>query len=122
MYNTLDSVNHAIECLENKLNVKNIVKRSFIGDLVDLETKYDNTFYFGVLTIGNNIETAKLDFLNNQFINVEKNSQIIALFDKIFIDQEIIDNKVPYPEGHFRGFILTAPASSYVYEDRQAFR
>jgi hypothetical protein len=103
---TMDSVEHAKEVLKEKtkLPVRSCIPL-FSTDIKDLN-HFKNRYFFGILNIGNNVETGSLSFENNLVINVSTNSQIISLFQSLdCIALEGTESSSDYEfEGSFRGF------------------
>jgi len=103
---TLDSVEHAKQVLinETKLKIKDFTP-VFITDLEELVTK-QNRYYFGVLTLGNNVQTGILKYADNDLISCIANSQIIQLFQSLecIEDTEVESTSIYSFEGCFRGF------------------
>lgn len=108
---TLDSVEHAKEVLKETLKIKNVTAIPVVLDLEQLTKKELNNYYFGVITIGSNIEKLNLSLFGLNFIDVEKNSQIIELFDFLTITKVV--NDLNYSKGHFRGFRLITDSSTF---------
>lgn len=107
MQYTLDSVVQFEACLD-KLYPSSTYNREpiYIEDLSQL-TLDENSFYFGVLTVGSNVITAVLkNSDDNEVITIETNSQIIEAFKSVdFLDVDT--NPLPSPVGQFRGFQIT---------------
>ena len=103
---TLDSLEQTKQALINKTKLK--VRDAlpiFLDDLTDISFT-ENRYYFGVLTIGSNIDNVKLSFAGNDIITINTDSQIIQLFQSANFT---IDSNVPSTsqydfEGCFRGF------------------
>jgi hypothetical protein len=109
---TLDSKVHVVECLKKKLNIERVTEEPVLLNLDEIKNHEENVFYFGVLTVGSNIETVKLNLFNINFIDIETNSQIIGLFK--YIDIIKIENDLKFPKGQFRGFRLNAESTSFI--------
>lgn len=101
---TLDSVTHVIRALENKHRGKTVEKNSiYIDDLSEIK-KTSNKYYFGVLTIAKDVETAELQNSSDiEIITIQKNSQIIEIFNNV-VFKDSGNVIIPSPKGHFRGF------------------
>ena len=113
---TLDSLEQTKQALINKtkLAVKDATP-VFIDDLRDL-VHTENRYFFGVLTIGSNIDYAKLSFAGNDIISISQDSQVIQLFQAIdikrYVDSSSMTSRAYYYEtysgyayqGCFRGF------------------
>ncbi|MFT7443015.1 MAG: hypothetical protein ACI9Q3_001393 [Maribacter sp.] len=111
---TLDSVAQTIEALENKLKIKGIVKTPLICSITDLETYNPNTFYFGVVSAGWGFESIAFNCFRESFISIGESSQIIELFQVLYILRESDGNgNTPEARGQFRGFVLTVPPNSF---------
>ena len=108
---TLDSVTHAMQCLKEKLKIKKIKHIPMLGSLEEIWSKKDNVYYFGVVTVGHNIENMKLMLLGVNFIEIQTDTQIISLFDHMTFDK-LESNTIA--QGQFRGFMLLCEPSSYV--------
>jgi hypothetical protein len=113
---TLDSVEHAKQALINKTKLKvKDAKPVFVEDLRDL-VFVENKYYFGVLTLGSNIDAGVLSFGGNDVISIAGDSQAIQLFQalsiKRFLDPYSMTSRAYYYEtysgyvyqGCFRGF------------------
>ncbi|MDD7885754.1 hypothetical protein [Flavivirga sp. 57AJ16] len=101
---TLDSVTQVVKAFEEFNPSKKVSKvTSFIEDLNDILPK-ENRFYFGVLTVSENVVKAVLkNGLDNDIITITKNSQIVELFHSVeFLDA--MDAELAQPYGQFRGF------------------
>lgn len=103
---TLDSKKHVEEVLKHKYKAKKVI--SDLHDTEDLNSfsHTDKIYYFGVISIGNNVEYCQVLTNNKKIIRGDKNSQIIEYFtDLKFYDAlgvEITENV----EGQFRGHSL----------------
>ncbi|MGK0324842.1 MAG: hypothetical protein ACJA1D_000174 [Polaribacter sp.] len=102
----MDSVEHAKACLieKTKLEVKSFlpVLETDLNSLKHYATRY----FFGVITLGNNVESGVLYFENSPFINIAKNSQIISLFQElelVLVEGSETTSQHEF-EGTFRGF------------------
>lgn len=107
MLNSLDSVTHAVACLQE--NNKGFTVKPFpfqTNDLSKLVEKVENKYYFGVLTIGNNDSTNiyTVNFDENVAIKIGTNSQIIALFENLTGTDSVPAVIDMSAEGSFRGF------------------
>lgn len=135
MLQTLDSVQHAVACLQKKFPDKQISVEPYLThDISNMLIKYDgvndtfnvnpNRFYFGVFTYAdasywvNGLETKGLqlllddDYLNDgdlpNGIAIEPNSQIIELFKGIIISHGWENAVIDFSSvGMFRGFEIT---------------
>jgi hypothetical protein len=103
---TMDSVEHAKAVLieKTKLEVKSFLP-VFMTDIKDL-SYFENRYFFGVITVGNNVSTAILNYEQNPIITISSNTQVIDLFQSldctVFTD---IETSSQYDfEGSFRGF------------------
>jgi hypothetical protein len=110
---TLDSVQHAIECLREKLNIQKISKTALVCGLDELTEKNNNTYYFGVLNIGENVTNCQLQLFGMNFIDIPFNNQIICLFDNIDLSLNP-SSETSIHKGQFRGFILVTEPSGYI--------
>jgi helix-turn-helix protein len=103
---TMDSVQHAKAVLEErtKLKIKSFLP-VFNTDLKALN-HFRNRYFFGVITLGNNVEKGVLKYEENPFITVTTNSQIIILFQSLECTTlEDVETTSEYEfEGTFRGF------------------
>jgi hypothetical protein len=64
-------------------------------------------YYFGILTVGNNVDHAKLYISGTEFIEIQKNSQIVDFFTDVkYFDSSNVELAVT-PQGHFRGYRLS---------------
>lgn len=112
MQYTLDSVTHAIECLKEKTNSKKVEYLPLVATLEEISYRENNHYYFGVITTGNNIDKITLNSFGIDFIEVDGNSQIVALFS--WIQFERITGNTDFPQGQFRGFRLITENSTYI--------
>lgn len=106
---TLDSLVHAESCLREKLNIKEVSSTPIIAQLKEL-TKKRNVYYFGVLTIGHNVQNVNLNLLGTNIIRLENNNQIICLFDTLTFTQEDKQGT----SGQFRGFEIITEDSGFI--------
>jgi helix-turn-helix protein len=103
---TMDSVEHAKAVLIQRTKLK---IKSFLPVLeTDLNAlkHYSSRYFFGVITLGDNVEKGILYFENSPFINVSKNSQIISLFQElelVLVEGSETTSEYQF-EGTFRGF------------------
>ncbi|MBP0902401.1 hypothetical protein ACFSKN_02135 [Mariniflexile gromovii] len=102
---TLDSVTQYKESLRDIYLGKTITEKAvFVKDLNELTENILNRHFFGILTIGSNVDSCLLkEDDDTDFISVDANSQIIECFSSI----ECLDAAlaiVSSPKGHFRGF------------------
>lgn len=107
MHFTLDSVTQVVQALKNLNKAKTVNETPvLITDLNDISLQ-SNRYYFGILTVGTNVEKTILkDSSSNEIITIEKNSQIVDFFnDADFLDGG--DVALVSPTGHFRGFEIT---------------
>jgi hypothetical protein len=107
---TLDSITHAVECLKEKLNIKEVTTIPLVANLDKLTEIRNNVYYFGVLTTGDNTINIGLNLLGMNYIDVQVNSQIIGLFDSI--TTELLDGET-VTKGQFRGFTIITEPSAY---------
>jgi hypothetical protein len=100
---TMDSVEHAQAVLTEKTDLEvRSLKPCFFTKLNDIDT-VENRYFFGVLTIGRNVDSALLSFNDFPIIEISTNSQIIQLFQSVDFLGELA-NESPYYEASFRGF------------------
>jgi hypothetical protein len=105
---TLDSLEQTKQALINKtkLEVKDALP-VFIDDLSEIAYT-ENRYYFGVLTVGSNIDYAVLSYAGNDIISVAQDSQIIQLFQslevKAYVDDAGMTSRAYYYETHGRVF------------------
>ena len=105
MQYTLDSVTHAKACLYEKFK-KEAKEIPFLSNNTTGYIKEDNSFYFGVLTIGSNVSYAILyDENDTEIIRITTNSQIIEIFSSVkFFDSG--DLEISNQMGQFRGYVI----------------
>ena len=66
----------------------------------------EKIYYYGLLTIGNNVNYASLLVGTTEFLRITKNSQVVEYFTDVkYYDAN--DVLVASPQGHFRGYCLT---------------
>jgi len=108
MQYTLDSREQVLAGLHELYPSKKIKSKSALltNDLTRLKEENEGVFYFGVLTLGNNIK-ATLNFEGLETIEVQKNSQIIELFSNISLTKDDGTPLIEVPKGFFRGFEIT---------------
>lgn len=112
---TLDSVTHAKEALKNLLKCKKIEAYPKVCFLKELENQKDNVYFFGVISIGSNFSYAVPRFHGLDMLKLDTDSQIILLFDELYIN-----NKLDAPnttKGFFRGFQLITSEHNYIKEE-----
>lgn len=104
---TLDSVTHIESVLKKRFTDENFLTEPFETTNLNSLKESDGRFFFGVLTVGSNVEKATLLDTSKEIIDVVKNSQIIDFFTEVkFFDAsntEITENV----KGRFRGFEIT---------------
>ena len=104
---TLDSVKHAKAVLKEQYKQREITKTPvLISDLSELFTAKENTYFFGVTTIGDNPNDVKFyNEVTDDILKVRPNSQSILLFKNLkSFDSD--NNEVTAIKGQFRGFEL----------------
>lgn len=108
MQYTLDSREQVLAGLQEMYPSKKIKTKDTLitADLNRLKEENGGVFYFGVLTLGNNLK-ATLNFEGVETIEVQKNSQIIELFTSINLTKEDGTPLLETPKGFFRGFEIT---------------
>lgn len=105
--NTLDNIKHVEEVLKTKLGVSKIVTQPVVLTINELKKSNLGLYYFGVVTLGKNITSARFNLHGFDIIEIEANSQIILLFNRLDCDI-VSDSKVPFAFGQFRGYRLIA--------------
>ena len=114
---TLDSVTHAIAVVEATLKEKVIsVEPILITDFTDLGKRIINRYLFGRMTVGNGMEKVTFLLNNDLIIEIDPNSQIDLLFDRIYpIFEDSSLNGKDFM-GQFRGFELIVRGSKQSYD------
>jgi hypothetical protein len=105
---TLDSVEHAKECLKQELNIKKIDVIPIFCPIHKLEYSKENIFYFGVFTLGPNIDILSIESFGMTVLEMESNSQGYFLFKNA--GATFSSGNIPF--GQFRGFQLICENSS----------
>ncbi len=102
---TLDSKELTLQSLEKRFKKEFIATPIILSDLKTIHTITEdkNTFYFGVLTYGDNDTPCSISFLNKSIIKIESNSQIVEVFNSIAAHAKLPIDDI---KGHFRGFII----------------
>ena len=66
----------------------------------------EKIYYYGLLTVGNNVSYANLLVGTTEFLRITKNSQVVEYFTDVkYYDANNV--LVASPQGHFRGYCLT---------------
>lgn len=108
MQYTLDSFKQVKEALIKSFPEKKIEFETAILTSETEKFKISNSevYFFGVLTVGTNCK-ANLYLHNKKSIEVDSNSQIIDIFQKIeYLDSNDVVISDGSQESHFRGFEL----------------
>lgn len=101
---TMDSVAQYVATLKEEHKGRHIKHTPLKIDNLNQIEFQDDRFYFGVLTVGTNVDKATLkDENGNEIISIIANSQIVEFFAQAnFYDST--PSELANPVGHFRGF------------------
>ena len=114
---TLDSITHAIAVVKETLQEKVVsVEPILITDFTELGKRIQKRYLFGRMTVGNGMKKVTFLLNNKTIIEVDPNSQIDLLFDRVysFFEDESLNGKDFM--GQFRGFEIIVEGSRQSYD------
>ena len=114
---TLDSITHAVAAVKATLQEKVIsVEPILITDFSELGKRIQKRYLFGRMTVGNGMTKVTFLLNNEPIIEVDPNSQIDLLFDRVYAFFEDEDLNGKDFMGQFRGFEIIVEGSRQNYD------